>query len=312
MEPAEVEKLSETERGEPRRAELSTELERGAARGAKPPLGSASGAASAAAAARGDASRRYTPDAKRELVEAYATASAAGETMQDFCARHRVSTASLCKWRKGVREQGEAGLAPRPNPRNAHGPHRGAASYTPEQRRQAVEGFLAAGQTLKDFARLWGVSTNSLASWVKRHREEGPKALEPRKRGPRNSSSITRTGIGRRLAAPVRELIAKIRTAHDYFGLKRIRDVLFRFHGIKVSTGGVRAALRSQGLSAAVERPRKIRRAPPKVRSFERAAPMQLWQSDITSFLFGRHRERVYLTVFLDDMSRYVVSFALH
>ena|SRR5688572_413412 len=197
MEPAEVEKLSETERGQPRRAEPSAELERGAARGAKPPLGSTSGAASAAAAARSDASRRYPPDAKRELVEAYATASAAGETMQGFCARHRVSTASLCKWRKGVREQGEAGLGPRPNPRNAHGPHRGAASYTPEQCRQAVEGFLAAGQTLKDFARLWGVSANSLASWVNRHREEGPKALEPMPRGrPRDATVAGHTTAG--------------------------------------------------------------------------------------------------------------------
>lgn len=38
---------------------------------------------------------------------------------------------------------------------------------------------------------------------------------------------------------------------------------------------------------------------------------MQLWQSDITSFYLGRDSRHVYLTVFIDDHSRYVVSFAL-
>ncbi len=306
MEPREAEQPIEKSQGEPRRAEPSAELERGGARGAQPPLGSPS---APGAVQRGDVRRRYTPQRKRELLAAYA---ASGQTMADFAAAHGLSTASLCKWRKRVSAEGEAGLAPRPNPRNARGPHRGAASYTPEQRRAAVEAFLVAGQTLKDFARLWGVSKNTLAAWVKRHRAAGPKALEPQPRRPRAQPAASKGGVGRRLAQPVRELIARIRGQHDYFGLKRIRDVLLRFHALKVSTGGVRSALVAQGLAPTVEQRRRRRRAPPKVRSFERALPMQLWQSDITSFLIGRHRERVYLTVFLDDMSRYVVSFALH
>jgi transposase InsO family protein len=39
---------------------------------------------------------------------------------------------------------------------------------------------------------------------------------------------------------------------------------------------------------------------------------MDLWQSDITSFHLARQSRRVYLTVFLDDCSRYVVGFALN
>lgn len=38
---------------------------------------------------------------------------------------------------------------------------------------------------------------------------------------------------------------------------------------------------------------------------------MQLWQSDITSMVLTRHSARVYLTVFLDDYSRYIVSWNL-
>src|SRR6516164_3311940 len=42
-------------------------------------------------------------------------------------------------------------------------------------------------------------------------------------------------------------------------------------------------------------------------RRFERAEPNQLWQSDIFSFLLRRH-ERLYLTAFMDDHSRFLVS----
>jgi hypothetical protein len=45
-------------------------------------------------------------------------------------------------------------------------------------------------------------------------------------------------------------------------------------------------------------------------RRFERAAPNQLWQSDIFTFLL-RRQERLYVAAFLDDHSRYLVSFAL-
>jgi transposase InsO family protein len=91
-----------------------------------------------------------------------------------------------------------------------------------------------------------------------------------------------------------------------------VRQFLLRFHAVKVSTGGVKRVLRDAGVLAAPPPERKVRRAPPAVQSFERAKPMELWQTDITSFVLGRHRERAYLTVFLDDCSRYVVSFALH
>src|SRR5207237_4560857 len=45
-------------------------------------------------------------------------------------------------------------------------------------------------------------------------------------------------------------------------------------------------------------------------RRFERAEPNQLWQSDIFTFLLRRH-ERLYLAAFMDDHSRFIVSYAL-
>jgi len=325
MEPEGHDHPTPASRGELRRAKPEAELERGGARGAKPPSGSWSGAARPV---RGDVSRRYSVAEKKALAAAYAVAAAAGETMAAFAARHGVSTASLCQWRKRLRAQGEDGLAPTPNRRNAAGPHRGAFSYTPEQRRAAVEAFDAAGQTIEDFARLWGVSRATLAKWVQTYRHGGPKALEAVRRGrpsgarskshrddagtEPSSDARNAPSVARRLAAPLRDLIARTRDRFAHFGLRKIRDYLHRFHGVKVSTGGVKSALVAEGRVAAQPREKKRRRAPPAVRSFERAKPMQLWQTDITSFVLGPHKERAYLTVFLDDMSRYVVSYALH
>jgi integrase-like protein len=51
---------------------------------------------------------------------------------------------------------------------------------------------------------------------------------------------------------------------------------------------------------------------PDKVRHFERAAANQLWQTDLFTFVLKRQNRRVYLVAFLDDHSRYVVSYGLH
>ena len=55
----------------------------------------------------------------------------------------------------------------------------------------------------------------------------------------------------------------------------------------------------------------KRKRSSDKVRRFERASAMQLWQSDITSFVLTRHSQRVYLTVYIDDHSLYIVAWSL-
>jgi hypothetical protein len=51
---------------------------------------------------------------------------------------------------------------------------------------------------------------------------------------------------------------------------------------------------------------------PDKLRFFERAKPNQLWQTDLFTFALKRQNRRVYLVAFLDDHSRFIVSFGLH
>ncbi|MGH9361478.1 MAG: DDE-type integrase/transposase/recombinase, partial [Thermoanaerobaculia bacterium] len=89
-----------------------------------------------------------------------------------------------------------------------------------------------------------------------------------------------------------------------------VRDYLFRFVGLRVSKSQVRSTLAAAGVAPTVVL-RKRRRSADVVRRFERARPGELWQSDITSFVLARHSQRTYLTVFLDDHSRYVPSWAL-
>ena len=252
-------------------------------------------------AARGNTSRRYPPAERRALLDELARS---GETLAVFCARKQVSTATICAWRRALRAHGEAGLIPREPRRNADG-HTGR-QRDPEERRNAVEAFQRSGLKLEQFARTWGVSPWTLRIWLTRYNREGPKGLEPRKRGrPRGS------GGGFRSVAPAaRTEIVRTHTRFPTFGLKKIRDFLARFQGVSVSTGTVARTLERAG----VERTRTRTKRRPKShlpRRFERARPGELWQTDITSFLLRRHHTRVYLVVFLDDHSRFIVGHVL-
>jgi transposase InsO family protein len=106
--------------------------------------------------------------------------------------------------------------------------------------------------------------------------------------------------------------IVETKKKFPWFGLRKLRDFLFRFRGMKVSPGGVGATLDRAGVPRVqMKRRRRAERKGPPNR-WARERPMILWQSDITSVYLGRMERRVYLTVYLDDCSRFVVSFALN
>lgn len=250
---------------------------------------------------RGNTSRRYGVEERKRLL---AELEQSDETQAAFCARHHVSTATICAWKRGFRTQGEAALAPRESRRNPSG--KSGRWRSPEERRAAIEAFERSGMTTETFARTYGVSPWTLRCWMARYKAAGPKGLEPRPRGRKPGSG----GLLRRVSEPVRDEIARTKTRFPEFGLKKVRDFLHRFQGIAVSTGTVARTLEERGIERAV--PKKKRRKAARVRLFERARPGELWQSDITSFVLPREGRRVYLVVFLDDHSRYVVSHGLH
>ena len=181
--------------------------------------------------------------------------------------------------------------------------HRGP--YSASERKKTVEAFYKSNMLQRDFAHTWGVSVSTLCVWLSRYESGGYSALDdysPAKSGDRRRGS--------KVPAVVRQEIVSVKKREPWFGLRKIRDWLLRFRGIKVSTGTIRKTILTEGLPLAIPK-RKRRRSADKVRRFERAVPMQLWQSDITSFTLKRHSTRVYLTVFMDDHSRYIVGWRL-
>ena len=245
--------------------------------------------------------RQTFSDAQRRAhVEAF---EQSGQTQTAYCREQGFSASCLLRWRSAVHEESKPAEARRCGKASQTARHR---IFSPEERRQAVEAFEKSGLTRESFCRTWGVSAASLAAWMKRYREDGPKGLEPR---PRKKPARPHK---KALPESTKAAIVATKKVHPDFGLRKVRDVLYRFFGIKVSCGSVRKTLSEEGippLPSPARRPRP-RKKPP--RRFERARPGELWQSDITSYVLARHSQRVYLTVFMDDHSRYIASFGLH
>jgi transposase InsO family protein/transposase-like protein len=183
-------------------------------------------------------------------------------------------------------------------------------TFNADQRRQAVEAFLKSGMPQKPFARLYGIAERSLWKWLKQYEAAGPKALEDKKRGRPKGSG----GVLARIPDATKAAITAVKAKFPEFGLRKIRDFLFRFHAVKVSPGSVRKTLNEAGVSP--NPPRAKKRRQPRLKKkpqkpFYRAKAMGMWQSDITMLQLARHRQTVYLVAFMDDFSRYVVSFGL-
>lgn len=233
--------------------------------------------------------RRYDEDERTKIIE---ECQRSGLSVHAYCKKNGFNNSTLAGWIK------ERGLTVS-SKSNRAGPR------SPDERRLAVEAFRASGLTLRNFSKTWGVGAHTLSLWVKAYEASGPKGLEnesfsedSEKRGPK--------GISERF----KEEIKNIKIQNPEFGLRKVKDFMSRFKGIKVSPGTIRKTLVENEIPL-VTTEKKRRRGADKIRHFERAKPMQLWQSDITSYVLARHGQRVYLTVFMDDNSRYIVAWSL-
>ncbi len=246
--------------------------------------------------------RSWTREFKAALVEAWL---ASGEPAQRFAAKHGIQGIQLVRWRDAASRPS----APRKSrPRPARRPRRPAAVrpvFSPEEKRAAVEGLQKTELTHSVFAKLFGITARTLQTWVARYKAGGPKALEPKRRG-------RPKGSGRKPTPPaVAEAIVTTKRRFPWFGLRKIRDLLRREEGLGVSKATIQRVVAEElpGLELPAVPKKRTKKA--IVRRFERARPNELWQSDITSFVLARHRQPVYLTVFLDDHSRFIVSWCL-
>jgi transposase InsO family protein/transposase-like protein len=245
--------------------------------------------------------RFYSPEEKKELIRAFRAHSGPKEA---FFQRKKISGVAVYRWMREGKQKAKSGLARKIK---AAAPGKKRGPYSPDRRRQAVEAFLKSGMTVKEFAKVWGISGKAtLPKWIKTYQDKGPRALENdsfgkgAKRGPKGISE------------PVKAEIIEVKRSFPSFGWVSVRNFLMRFRGLRVSIGTIRKTVVQAQLPGPPPPEVKVKRAKDQIRFFERAQPMQLWQSDITSFVLTRHSTRVYLTVFMDDNSRYVVAWALN
>src|SRR5262245_30724359 len=174
------------------------------------------------------------------------------------------------------------------------------SALTGEQRFLILDTWLRSKLPASDFSELMGLSAHTLYAWKRRFEELGPAGLDEKARG---------GPTGSRLAEPTKRAILMMKQAHPEWGCDRIHHMLLRSEGFFASSGAIARLLREEGYEAAEE---TTRPHPDHPRSFERARPNQMWQSDLFTFLLRRENRRVYLTAFLDDHSRFIVGYGLH
>ena len=134
---------------------------------------------------------------------------------------------------------------------------------------------------------------------LRRYRDDGIEAVEPRSRRPRSNPGRTSDAVRDRIIALRTELAARGLDA----GPVTIAWHLGR-EGLPVpSTSTIRRILHAAGL--VVPEPRKRPRS--SWRRFEAAAPNELWQSDVTHWRLADGTE-VEICSWLDDHSRYLLG----
>lgn len=175
------------------------------------------------------------------------------------------------------------------------------SNFTPQQRLLILDAWLRSELPAGEFASIVGVSKHTLYAWKKRFDRDGPEGLsdQPRKR---------ETGSSR-LPEVTQRAILMMKRAHPDWGTDRIHAMLLRSEGYSASPGAVQRVLLTNGYE--LETTGTRRHAEPRPRRFERSRPNQLWQSDLFTFTLKRTGRRLYMVVFLDDYSRFVVGWSI-
>jgi transposase InsO family protein len=171
---------------------------------------------------------------------------------------------------------------------------------TPQQKVLLLDTWQRSGLPARDFGALVGISRHTLYAWKRRFEELGPAGLMDQPRGVRQGS---------RLPELTKRTILMLKQAHPDWGCQRISDMLVRGPALPASPKAVAHVLHEAGYQA---EPLPTRPHAQPERSFERAKPNQLWQTDLFTFVLKRQNRRVYLVAFADDHSRFITGYGLH
>jgi transposase InsO family protein len=163
-----------------------------------------------------------------------------------------------------------------------------------EQRYRAVL-EVGAGIPVTEVAERYGVSRQSVHTWLVRYRQEGIAGLEDRSHQVHHHPW--------RIAAEVEELICELRRAHPKWGPRRlVFEMGRRGHGTVTRSTVYRTLVRN-GLIEPMSRRRRRK----DYRRWERGTPMELWQLDVTASAFLTGGTEVKIVTGIDDHSRFCV-----
>ena len=174
------------------------------------------------------------------------------------------------------------------------------SGFSPQQRLLVLDSWQRSGLPAGDFAPLVGLSKHTLYAWKARFEEEGPAGLQDRPRGgPRGS----------RMSELTKRAVVMMKEANPDWGVEKISDMLLRDPALSASPGAVAKVLHEWGYQVVEQQTHPHK---PKIQRFCRPTPNELWQTDLFTFMLKRQTQRVYLVAFMDDHSRFIVSYALH
>jgi len=178
---------------------------------------------------------------------------------------------------------------------------RSRKAWAISEKLEAVQARLN-GLQFNEVSALYGVSGTTVSKWTRQYEKGGLAGLEAAPRGGARGSSP-------RVEA-AEQLVDGIKREDPEAGVGKVQGALYRRGFLDLARDTVRRLLRGRGHGPILVRSRR-RNRPAKVRSFERALPNELWQTDIMSFMI-RGQYRVYLIGFMDDHSRFLVGWGLY
>ena len=150
------------------------------------------------------------------------------------------------------------------------------------------------GVPVTEVAERYGVSRQSVHTWLVRYRQEGIAGLEDRSHQVHHHPW--------RIPAEVEEVICELRRGHPKWGPRRLVFEMGR-RGHQVTRSTVYRTLVRNGL---VE-PKSRRRRRKDYRRWERGTAMELWQLDVTASAFLTDGTEVKIVTGIDDHSRFCV-----
>jgi transposase len=164
-----------------------------------------------------------------------------------------------------------------------------------EQRYHAVMEVIS-GAPVTEVARRYGVSRQSVHNWLGKYRTGGIAALADHSHWPHSQP--------RQLDADVEAVTCRLRGAHPRWGPRRLGFELGR---AGVSLVPSRSTLYRVLVRHALAPARKRKRRRQDYKRWQREAPMQLWQLDVTGSVFLADGTECKLISGIDDHSRFCV-----